>query len=284
MKKVGFIADSSLELKLNEEKIEDIYIMRQRVIIENKEYVDQIDLHSEDIFKAQRENFNMSTSAPLLGESIALIEQCLEQYEQLIIFPISSYLSKFHENLVQMVSSMPYAHRVFIVDTHHISYGLLSLIRDAKKLLEQGIEIQTLVEKLEQESEQEAFLIPANMTYLAKGGRVNNLVASLGNLLKIIPIISFGSKPMYVLEKVRTNKKAYKVACEHLLSNLENINDYRFAIIYGDNSQKDKIMDYEEFRSQLPSEIEIVSREFGATLLCHTGADSIAFVRVKKML
>lgn len=62
--------------------------------------------------------------------------------------------------------------------------------------------------------------IPDNLEYLKKGGRIGGASALLGDLFKIIPILTVKNGKTYVLEKVRTKKKAILHLIEKLLSDI----------------------------------------------------------------
>ena len=63
--------------------------------------------------------------------------------------------------------------------------------------------------------------IPENLEYLRKGGRIGGASALIGNLLKIIPILTVEDGKTTVLAKVRTKKKAVFIMLSRMLEDIE---------------------------------------------------------------
>lgn len=64
--------------------------------------------------------------------------------------------------------------------------------------------------------------IPENLVYLRKGGRIGGASALIGNILKIIPILTVENGVTSVFAKVRTKKKAVAAMMDQMLSEVKN--------------------------------------------------------------
>jgi DegV family protein with EDD domain len=63
--------------------------------------------------------------------------------------------------------------------------------------------------------------IPDNLEYLRKGGRIGGASALIGNLLKIVPILTVEDGKTSIVTKVRTKKKAVAEMIDRLILDVE---------------------------------------------------------------
>ena len=125
-----------------------------------------------------------------------------------------------------------------------------------------------------------AVLIPEDLIYLKRGGRISAAAAALGNLLKIIPLLSVENGSIDVYDKVRTSKKAYKMAFEFLVD-LDCLDDYYFTVLYGGEESEAGKEIYEQLAQHVNSE-DIYYGPIYPVILAHTGPGTIAVGYVKK--
>jgi len=62
--------------------------------------------------------------------------------------------------------------------------------------------------------------IPENLNYLKKGGRIGGASALIGNLFKIIPILTVENGKTTILMKVRTKKNAVLAMTDRMLQDI----------------------------------------------------------------
>jgi DegV family protein with EDD domain len=81
-----------------------------------------------------------------------------------------------------------------------------------------GKDIEEIVKIAEENIKKSRFLfIPDNLEYLKKGGRIGGGGALIGNILKIIPVLTVKDGKTNILKKVRTKAKAVKEMIEKVL-------------------------------------------------------------------
>ena len=94
----------------------------------------------------------------------------------------------------------------------------------------QGYTCVQAKEKIEQEGELFAILIPETLTALKNGGRISPAAAALAGLLKIQPLLKVEHGAIDLVDKVRTLKKAYKEGIEVVLKDIDP-KEYDWMII-----------------------------------------------------
>ncbi len=96
-------------------------------------------------------------------------------------------------------------------------------------------------------------------------------------MLKIVPVLKVENGAIDVETKVRTSKKAYQVAMEHV-ANVENKDDYEWMMLSVDND----ISEYKkEFEAMVQKEVIVDSLK--AVIMCHVGPGTFALGRIKKI-
>ena len=76
----------------------------------------------------------------------------------------------------------------------------------------------------------EAIIIPSDLNYLKRGGRITPAAAALANLLKIVPVLSLKEGVIDVFDKVRTWKKAIHKGIDEAV-NVEDPSQHYWMVI-----------------------------------------------------
>lgn len=85
----------------------------------------------------------------------------------------------------------------------------------AARAAQEGKTLAEVKQLAEENIRRSRFLfIPENLVYLRKGGRIGGASALIGNLLKIVPILTVENGITTVIEKVRTKGKAVTTMLE----------------------------------------------------------------------
>ena len=119
-------------------------------------------------------------------------------------------------------------------------------------------------------------IIPNDLFYLKKGGRVSAVSAAFGTMLNIKPMLSFDTEgKLKVLEKCKGMKKAFSRVVEHLnVAPLENFDGKPFAVIVHTNNEKgaEELAALVEERMGVKPRITIMGPVIGS----HVGPGSVS--------
>ena len=121
----------------------------------------------------------------------------------------------------------------------------------------------------------------STLKYLALGGRVSNLAASVGNIFNIRPILTMIDGKLDLLEKVRTRKAAMDRMVELIIKSVGEKEIERCGIIHVLNLEDAKILE-SQLRSKLKMPDDVLIADFGPGLSVHTGSGFVGIVILTK--
>ena len=277
MKTIAVLTDSSADLSVAEAKRLGINIIRMPLIVDETQYLEEVEIDLETFIAKMRAGSDVKTSSPILGDLFAKWEELLKTHDEVIYIPISSGLSSSFNTALAV--SKNYDGKVVVIDAKFVCYPLTMLCLDVLDMISKGysgVEIKTIVEK---DAELWACLMPYNLNALMKGGRISPAVAALGNLLKIVPLLKVENGAIDIQDKVRTHKKAYDKAIK-ICTDVENFDDYRFLVVDGD-CMKESLEVAKKLEKIVNAPVEI--HKMRAVIMSHTGPSTVACGRVKKL-
>lgn len=277
MKNIALMCDSSADISVQEAKELNIHVVRMPLSVDGKEHIEGVTISDQDIIAAMRNNKSVKTSQPVLGDVLSMWDELLKTYDQVFYLPLSKHLSGTCTTAINMAEQ--YDGRVVVVDSEFVCYPIITVLKWAKELFEQGMTCQEVKHKIETECSLYAVLIPENMNALKNGGRVSPAAAAIAGMLKICPLLTVKNGAIDLAEKVRTLKKAYKQGLANVIEGIDP-NDYHWMIIDADNREVSN-----ELKVQLEEMVgqKVEQRTFQAVILSHTGPGTIGFGRIRKL-
>ena len=88
--KVAVITDTNSGMLPADAEENGIFLLNMPVIIDGKEYKEQIDLTDEFFYSKQASGSIIVTSQPAAGEVIDLWQRVLKDYDEIVYIPMSS--------------------------------------------------------------------------------------------------------------------------------------------------------------------------------------------------
>lgn len=282
--KIAIITDSSADLSMLDAQNLGVTVTRMPIQVGSRSFVEAVDITRDEFIDAMKEGAVVKTSQPTPGTLIEAFETLLQTHDHLIFLPISSKLSGTYQTAVALAQD--FDGRITIIDSKFVAAPLHYLIRDIQSMIAKGMEPLSIKKCVESEAEMFAPLVPEDIQYLKRGGRISAAAAALANLLKIYPVLLVANGEIDVLEKVRTYKKAVKVAVDSVLDtrnlNTGNRDDYEFGIVDGDCDPKliSKIKKDIELETGRPCKVH----KLYPIILAHTGPGSVAVFAYRKLV
>ena len=223
--RVAVMTDTNSGISLDEAKDLGVFCMPMPVIINEKEYIEDINLTQERFFEILASDAEITTSQPSPGHLMDMWDEILKDgYDEIVYIPMSSGLSSSMQNA--QIFAEDYDGKVSIVDDHRISVTQRQAVMDALLLSKNGRNASTIKEELERTAyDSVVYLAVEDLNYLKKTGRVNATAATVGNVLGIKPILRTTGGTFDVRTAVRGIKKASSRIVEELAGELET----RFA-------------------------------------------------------
>ncbi|MDM8202947.1 DegV family protein [Faecalicoccus acidiformans] len=274
------VTDSSTLYSIREGEEKGITVCPLHVNIDGKSYRDFEDLTSTKLLKFIQEKKVPSTSQPSIGEKIDTYNRLSEEGEVLDI-TMAQGLSGTYDNALLAKSQCDHPEKIHILNSKTLCGPHRSLVDRAIKMKEAGASLEEIKTELENARETDiSFLIPFDFQFLLRGGRVRQIEAGLGGLLKLIPVMK-RQEDGTVLVKftvTRTFKKALRSILEEF--DKRNVTDaYTFYITHAFNDEL-AFAAQKMLREKYP-EAKIVIYPLSPTFITQGGPGCIAIQTIK---
>lgn len=219
--KVAVMTDTNSGMSVEDGKKQEIFVLPMPIIINEKSYLEGVDLTSRDLFSALRQGISVSTSQPSPASLIEMWEQIFAQgYDEIIHIPMTSGLSSSCHMALQFAED--YQGRVQVADNHRISLPQKISVLDAKTMAEQGMTASEIKQHLEANGSHSMIYIAVDtLEYLKKSGRVTTAGAAIATVMNIKPILSIQSGKLDAFAKVRGIQNCQKKMIEALRHDVE---------------------------------------------------------------
>lgn len=216
--KTAIVTDSTCDLSDELLKQHNIRMVSLRIICQNAEYKDRVDLSPDQIYDLMDKELP-KTSLPLPEDLHALYDQLLKEgYTDVVHLCISSGLSGTWNMIRVLAEDYKGRLNIRVVDSKTLSTGLGQMALAASRAVEEGATAdQAVLAAKKVRSNQLGMFVIRTLEYLRKGGRIGLVEGVVGNLLQIKPIIFVNNEGIYeTLAKAR----GYKAAVETMIQEI----------------------------------------------------------------
>ena len=278
--KVAIITDSNSGITQEEGKQLGIRIVPMPFMINGEEYLEDITLTQQEFYAKLGEGSDISTSQPSPESIMALWDEVLEEYDEIVHIPMSSGLSGSCQTAMMLAED--YDGKVEVVNNQRISVTQRQSALDAKELAAKGMCAAEIKEKLKAvKFDSSIYITLDTLKYLKKGGRITPAAAALGTLLRLKPVLTVQGEKLDAFAKARTLKQAKSLMVAAITKDLEE----RFGDRTGKNvhlevAHTDNQEEADEFAKELrelfPATGEIVIAPLSLSVSCHIGPGSLA--------
>ena len=177
------------------------------------------------------------TSIPSLGDIVNKLNEIKNKgFDKIICISISSKLSGMY-NAFMLAKDQVEDVQVEVFDSKNISIGTGFFAIFARKLIDEGLSFESVIEKMKQKIKDSVPVITLDtLKYLSLGGRIGKITGIVGNLLNLKLIISCNEDgEYYTVEKNRGTMKNINHAIDIVKKELNGIKDYYLVLLNGDN-------------------------------------------------
>lgn len=258
-----------------------IKVLPLRFFIDNIEYK-ETDLSTDTFFDKLKNAKDIQTSQPTLAEVEDTFDNLFQKYEHIIYVPMSSGLSGTYSTGVAISENEKYKNKITVIDAKAISVTQRFVVFDILDMLNKNLSPIDIKNKIESNNKNASIYIMVDtLEYLKKGGRVSPLVATVGSLLHIKPIMYTGGGPFDVSKKERTIQNAKNTMLDLISQNMKekfgslDSSDYSIGIAYTKNL--DEAMDFKQKVIERFGEFgrEIPVDPLSSFIACHIGPNSL---------
>lgn len=280
MKSIAIVTDSNCGMSPAQVKDLGIYMLPMPFFIDDKEYLEDIDMNQSEFFQHLEQNpgCRVSTSQPTPESVTTLWDKLLKDYDEIVHIPMSSGLSSSMQTARMLAED--YDGRVRVVNNQRISgtlrYSAIEAIQQAKNGLSAD-EIGTWLEETRFDSS--IYITVATLKYLKQGGRITPAAAAIGTMLRLKPVLQIQGEKLDAFSKART-----RTMTQAKNTMTKAIKD-DIADRFGEKINLDVIHSHnleaaEEFRKEVlttfPNIGEVNIFPLSLSVSCHIGPGSLA--------
>lgn len=280
-KQIIISSDSTCDLSKELVDRYQIRIQPMGISLGDQIYRDGVDITPDMIYAHHEKTGQLpKTSAINVVEALEYFEKLTKDGSTVIHFTISSSMSSTYNNACVAAQEFE---NVYVVDAKNLSTGSGLLVLAAAEMVQEGLEAQQIVEKLNDlEDRVDASFVVDNLEYLVKGGRCSALAAFGANLLQLKPCISVKNGAMGVGKKYRG--KFEKVLLTYVADRLADAEDICLDRVFVTHAGCDpKVVESvaEAVKNTLPFREILVTRA-GCTVSSHCGANTLGVLFIRK--
>ncbi|MFR8034775.1 MAG: DegV family protein [Lachnospiraceae bacterium] len=288
MKKIAIVTDSNSGITQKQAKELGVYVLPMPFTINGQTFYEDIDLTQEQFYEKLEEGAEIATSQPTIESVVGLWNELLQTYDQIIHIPMSSGLSG--SCATAMAMAQDYEGKVFVVDNQRISVTQRQSVLDALELANQGMDAETIREKLlKNKLESTIYITLETLKYLKKGGRITPAAAALGTILRIKPVLQIQGEKLDAYAKARTVKQAKTIMVDAIKTDIRERfgNDASPENVWIAVAHTNNRANAEIFRDELLQEFpnhDIYIDSLSLSVSCHIGPGALAVTCTKKLV
>ncbi|MDO5133972.1 MAG: DegV family protein [Eubacteriales bacterium] len=256
-----------------------IHVIPVSVSIGGRSYRDYTDISPEEFVSLLHENEMPSSSQPSAG---VILEQLKGSGEDTIMLTVADGLSGEYMTAMGIRRNLPDRHRVHIINSGTLAGPLRYMAVKAAALRSEGATTKEIVTQMMDCARSSiSYVIPADLQYLRKSGRISNLTSKIGGALHLLPVLTqTRDKTRITLMTVR---RTWKASVSSILSSMKEAGvdeNYLISVAYADDRNL-----AERIRQQVRDLFPRVDNEIlqlSPSLIAHGGPGCIVLQAVHK--
>lgn len=273
--KVQILTDSTSYLPT--EIVEEYNIIRVTLSVSfGTENIKELEITNEEFYPMMNKLGIPISSQPSVNEIYEEMMKVVENGDSLCCVFLSSEMSGTYDTskiAKQMVLEECADAQIEIIDSRSNSMQLGFAVLQAARESKAGKSLEQVKNAALENIRRSRFLfIPDNLDYLKKGGRIGGASALIGNIFKIIPILTVEDGTTAILTKARTKKNAVSAMVNKFMDDITKFG-LGEVIIHHINC----IAEAQELANQIREklDIKISTIDIGPIIGLHVGPGAI---------
>ena len=277
--KIILSADSTCDLNEELKQRYDVHYYPFHIILEEKDYLDNVDITPDDIYKKYYEKKILPKTAAInVSEYVEYFQKWVDDGYEVIHLNLGSAISSAHQNCLLAAQMLEH---VYPIDSCNLSTGIGLLIIEAAQRIKSGMKAIEIVKELKTMTEKcHASFILDTLAFMHAGGRCSAIVALSANVLNLRPCIEVDNTTgsMGIGKKYRGNleKVLEKYTIDKLNSYTNIKKDHIFITHSGiDNSYIELVRDIIKKNADFK---EIHITRASCTISSHCGPNTLGIL------
>ena len=265
---VRIVTDSTSDLPPALARELGISVVPLSVIFGDEAFREGLDISQDEFYdKLVRSRVLPTTSAPSVGDFLAVYEPLLKETDEIVSIHISSKLSATHNNACRAAKQLAErGARVQVIDSQSVSFGLTFMAAAAARAAVSGAGIDDICKLARSMAPRIRIIVVLDtLEYLRRGGRIGRARAFLGAVLRVKPLLSLREGEVHPEERVRTKRHAL----DRIFQIVTSYSVSEAAIGYSTNAE-----DAEEMKRRLEEAlpgVQVHLQRLGPVIGVHAG-------------
>ena len=281
MPPIAIITDTDSSLPLDLAKQYNIVQVPITIQFGEESFRDVYDIDNAAVFaRIDREGKLPSTAAPSPGNFVEAYKAAFAAgADQILCLAISSEMSAVY-TAACAAAEMFSDKTIRVVDSRTVAFGQGLMAIEAAKAIANGASIEAAVAAAEDLRERShLFAALSTVKYLAMSGRVGQVAAGFASLLDVKPILTLRNEKLEMLERIRTQSKAWTRVIELAIEASGGRAIEQLAILHVNAAEAAGQFEL-QVRAAMACPPEIPHVEMTPGLSIHTGAGLVGLVFV----
>ncbi len=281
--KIALVVDSTCGYTKKEVEAMGGYYVPLSITVDNKGYVDGVNLIEDSLIDLMDNSSVVKTAAPSSGLFEEQFKKALKTHDKIFCVTLSKKISSSIQSAITAkASNKKWEEKIFICDSFYASIWMQYDVGKMLKMVKDGTTIEILEEIAKTQNKKTlSVFAPTSLVHLKNGGRISSSAAIIGNVLKILPVITWtdGHMDPDLIVKARTFKKATAKCIDFANKKWKTIEDkenYEVAILASYKIDEEV---KEEFINKVQDKFKLEERPvpaiLGTTLVAHVGPEFI---------
>ena len=273
-RKIAILTDSCADLSPQLAEENHIFVVPLRILCADGEYLDGVNIRSEDVYRRLRAGELPQTSLPAAEEIVKLLTRIYEEgYDGVIAMMLSGGLSGTY-NLLRLVAEECRGRlEVRAFDSLSGSLGLGMTVLQLAEDIRSGMEWEELTQRRAPRliAGPHPYFSVDTLEYLQKGGRIGKATATAGMLLQIKPLLTFAEDGQLTsVAKVRGRNQVVDKLVDLVVKACGDHKRYNLAVANG-GAPEGMALVREKLTAALPDYDHIWEGEIDGTLSVYIG-------------
>ncbi len=283
MQEIAIITDTDSSIPFALAASYNLYQIPMTINFGEESYEAVYAINDADTFRRiDKEGKLPTTAAPSPGRYINAFKNAFDAgVEKIVCLCVSKEVSATYNAAVTARESFP-EREILVIDTRTLSMAQGYIALAAAEAASQGAsinEITAIIDDLQ--TRIHLFAALSTLKYLAMGGRVSNFAASMGNMLNVKPILTIRDGKLDLLERVRTQKKAWERVIELAAIQTGDKQIEKMCVLHV-NSPEMAQQFTGEIRTRMQCPLDIPLVEVTPGLSVHSGAGMVGTAFIVK--
>ena len=279
MNKIAIITDTDTSFPADYAEANGIIMVPILIQFGEESLKDTYEISNKKVFtRIDKEGKLPKTSAPSPGQFSNAFKNSFDSgYKSIICFTVSKEVSATYASALTAREEFPEMD-ISIIDSQSLTLQQGYMVKAASEAIMNGADKDgAIAAAINIRDNSFMFAALSTLKYLAMSGRVGHLAAGFGNIFDIKPILTIRNGKLELLEKVRTQKKAWNQTIDLITKKSQGKRIQKLSIIHVNVPEKAELFrDMLKAKIECPDTIEIF--EINPGLSIHSGAGMVGAV------